>query len=247
MMLHEALDSAVGEGLIPVNPTEGTTIPKIEKKAKPVLLEEQIEQFMKVVEDDLMWHDFFYTELMTGLRRGEICGLQWKDFDEEAGTLHVQRTIKFLNKSLIIGETKTNEGNRKFVLPKSVADMFRERKKTCCTEWIFPQQYKPELPVNPATAYHALKRILAEAGLPDMRFHDLRHTFATHAASSGIDPRTLSGILGHTKASFTLDTYTHVTTDMQKQAAKVVTSYLTDIFGEELKPWEDEEKMEMEL
>ena len=80
-----------------------------------------------------------------------------------------------------------------------------------------------------------------------MRFHDLRHTFATHAASSGIDPRTLSGILGHTKASFTLDTYTHVTTDMQKQAAKVVTSYLTDIFGEELKPWEDEEKMEMEL
>ena len=247
MMLHEALDSAVGEGLIPINPTEGTTIPKLEKKPKPVLLEEQIEQFMKVIEDDPMWHDFFYTELMTGLRRGEICGLQWKDFDEEAGTLHVQRTIKFLNNSLMVGETKTNEGNRKFVLPKSVADMLKERKKTCYTEWVFPQQYKPELPVNPATAYHALKRILTEAGLPDMRFHDLRHTFATHAASSGIDPRTLSGILGHTKASFTLDTYTHVTTDMQKQAAKVVGNYLTDIFGEELKPWEDEEKTVMEL
>ena len=61
---------------------------------------------MKVIEDDPIWHDFFYTELMTGLRRGEICGLQWKDFDEETGTLHVQRTIKFLNKSLIIGEER---------------------------------------------------------------------------------------------------------------------------------------------
>ena len=71
-----------------------------------------------------------------------------------------------------------------------------------------------------------------------MRFHDLRHTFATHAAASGIDPKTLAGILGHTKASFTLDTYTHVTTDMQKQAAGIVGNFITDVFGKSLKPWE---------
>ena len=64
--------------------------------------------------------------------------------------------------------------------------------------------------------------ILKDAGLPDIRFHDLRHTFATHALSNGVDAKTLSGILGHTNASFTLDTYTHVTTDMQKNAAVVV-------------------------
>ena len=78
-------------------------------------------------------------------------------------------------------------------------------------------------------------------------FHDLRHTFATHALTSGVDVKTLSGILGHTRATFTLDTYTHTTGDMQKRAAEIVDEFLTDIFGEELKPWQENEKTEKEL
>ncbi len=76
--------------------------------------------------------------------------------------------------------------------------------------------------------------ILKDAGLPDIRFHDLRHTFATHALTSGVDAKTLSGILGHTNASFTLDTYTHVTTDMQKNAAVVVGDFIDELFGGEV-------------
>lgn len=72
---------------------------------------------------------------------------------------------------------------------------------------------------------------------------DLRHTFATHALTSGVDVKTLSGILGHTRAAFTLDTYTHTTGDMQKRAAEIVEEFLIDIFGEELKPWEESGKM----
>ena len=79
-----------------------------------------------------------------------------------------------------------------------------------------------------------MKVILKESGLPDIRFHDLRHTFATHALTSGVDAKTLSGILGHTNASFTLDTYTHVTTDMQKRASDIVESFVEDMFGKEL-------------
>ena len=67
------------------------------------------------------------------------------------------------------------------------------------------------------------------------------HNFATHALSSGVDAKTLSGILGHTKASFTLDTYTHVTGDMQQRAADIVGGFMTDFFGEELKPWQSAE------
>ena len=78
---------------------------------------------------------------------------------------------------------------------------------------------------------HLLKDILREAGLPDIRFHDLRHTFATHALASGVDAKTLSGILGHTNASFTLDTYTHVTTDMQKNAANIVGGFMEELMG----------------
>lgn len=74
-----------------------------------------------------------------------------------------------------------------------------------------------------------------------MRFHDLRHTFTTHALASGVDAKTLSCILGHTKASFTLDTYAHVTGDMQRQAAQVMDTFMTDIFGKELAPWQSGE------
>ena len=72
-----------------------------------------------------------------------------------------------------------------------------------------------------------------------MRFHDIRHTFATHALAGGVDAKTLSGILGHVSASFTLDTYTHVTTDMQANAAVIVGGFMKELFGEELKPWQE--------
>jgi len=244
LVLHQAFDSAVKEGITPSNPTEHTTLPKIIKTEKTVLLSSQIETFLKSIEDETEWHDFFLVELMTGLRRGEICGLKYSDFDEVKGTLHVRRTIRYSKGELIVGETKTNEGNRIIVLPSSVAELLKERKENAITEWIFAKPHYPEHPISPQTAYTKLKNVLKKAGLPNMRFHDLRHTFATHAASSGIDPKTLSNILGHTKASFTLDTYTHVTTDMQRQASSIAEKYITDIFGKELKPWQEDESTE---
>ena len=105
-----------------------------------------------------------------------------------------------------------------------------------------PEPSTAGAPLNPSTAYRQLKKVLAETGLPDLRFHDLRHTFATHALTSGVDAKTLSGILGHTNASFTLDTYTHVTADMQKQACGIVGGFMEDIFGKELKPWQENER-----
>ena len=93
--------------------------------------------------------------------------------------------------------------------------------------------------MNPSAAYRQMKAILTENSLPGLRFHDLRHTFATHALANGVDAKTLSGILGHTRSAFTLDTYTHTTGDMQRRAAEIVETFLTDIFGEELRPWEE--------
>jgi integrase len=84
----------------------------------------------------------------------------------------------------------------------------------------------------PNSAYHKLKKILKSAGLPSIRFHDLRHTFATHALTSGVDAKTLSKILGHSNASFTLDTYTHVTSDMQERAANIVGNFTESLFGD---------------
>ena len=108
-----------------------------------------------------------------------------------------------------------------------------ERKKHSWSEWIFPNPLKPESPTNPRSAYGHLKALLDSAGLPNIRFHDLRHTFATHALASGVDAKTLSGILGHTKASFTLDTYTHDTGDMHRKASGIVSEFMNDFVVQE--------------
>ena len=237
--LHHALKSAVDQLLLPHNPTDHVEPPKVAHKSMTILNEEQLDTFLAAVEQDPVWKDFFYTELTTGLRLGEICGLMWSDFDARKRTLSDKRTIhKEKGGRLVTGDTKTYAGTRTIVLPDSTAELLRGRKKNSYSVWIFPNPLKPEAPINPSTAYRQLKAILTENSLPDLRFHDLRHTFATHALANGVDAKTLSGILGHTKASFTVDTYTHTTTDMHKKAAEIVGGFLTDYLGEEMAPWQ---------
>ena len=247
-MLHRCLKDAEAAHVIARNPTDGAVVPKASYKPKQILTKEQMETFLTAVDRNEIWRDFFYTELTTGLRRGEICGLRWEDFDEAEGTLIVNRSVSTRKAgSLEVGETKTNKGRRTISLPDSTAQRLRERKKTAISDWIFPNPLHPEEPVNPGYAYNRMKTVLKNTGLPSIRFHDLRHTFATHALAGGVDAKTLSGILGHTNASFTLDTYTHVTGDMQKQAANTVCDFMTDLLGEEWKPWQENERTAKEL
>lgn len=232
MLLHEALDAAVRDRLIVKNPTARTVIPKTNYAPKQVLNDEQLDKFMSVIKEDKLWYDFFYTELTTGLRRGEICGLKWEDFDGQSGSLKIQRTItRQKGGGLSTGETKTETGTRTIILPPSTAELLKARKETSHSEWIFPNFCEPEKPMSPDKAYSRLKVLLRQAGLPSIRFHDLRHTFATHALAGGVDAKTLSGILGHTNASFTLDTYTHVTKDMQRGAADIIGNMMNEITG----------------
>ena len=230
MMLHQAMDAAVRERLIVKNPTEGTVIPKNNYPPKQILTEEQLERFLEVVKQDPVWSDFFYTELTTGMRLGEICGLKWQDFEEKTGRLHIRRSAhRRKGGGVRVGETKTETGARTILLPPSTVELLKARKRKSYSDWIFHNPVVPELPMDPSAAYHRLKTLLRYAELPSIRFHDLRHTFATHALTSGVDAKTLSTILGHTNASFTLDTYTHMTTDMHKKAANVVGGFLDEI------------------
>ena len=170
--------------------------------------------------------------ITTGLRRGELCGLMWMDFDDEKGTLKIKRTLLSDGAELYVGNTKTASGEREILLPFSTVERLKRRKEESHSKWIFPNFINTDKPISPALAYTNLKRILKKAGLPSIRFHDLRHTFATHAIASGVDAKTLSGILGHTNASFTLDRYTHVTTEMQRNAASIMGGVIDNIIGE---------------
>ena len=229
-VLHQALDVAVNRHLIVKNPSNDVTLPKKVTTPKTILNDEQLERFMEVIKADEYWHDFFYLEITTGLRRGELCGLMWTDFDVKKGTLTIRRTLH--NKEgggYYVGDTKTGAGRRIIKLPPSTVQLLTERKKKSISQWIFPNPIRPEDPVMPNSGYARMKKILAKAGLPNMRFHDLRHTFATHALTSGVDAKTLSGILGHTKTSFTLDTYTHVTGDMHRRASEIVGGFMEEL------------------
>lgn len=163
-MLHEAMDMAVKEHLISKNPTNGTTVPKIAKKEMQVLTDKQLDTFMKLVDAEKHWCDFFYTELTTGLRRGEICGLKWTDFDEAEGKLNINRSIDLRNGEIMVGETKTGKGRRCFYLPVSTANVLRERKKNSKSEWIFTDLLNPELPIAPPAAYRKMKQLLQKRG-----------------------------------------------------------------------------------
>ena len=175
-MLHRAIADAVRAHVIPRNPADGVTLPKTNTTSKRVLTDKELDSFMEAIKADPLWHDFFYTELTTGLRRGEICGLQWKDFDSEAGTLQISRTLhRKPGGGFEVGETKTRTGKRKILLPESTAGILRKRKKATPSEWIFFNPLRPEQPVAPDAAYRRLKALLKQAGLPDIRFHNLRH------------------------------------------------------------------------
>lgn len=243
--LHHALKAAKEQGLIPSNPADAVEPPKVARPPMKILNEAQLDTFLDAIRKDAILYDFFYTELTTGLRLGEICGLMWSDFDDRSSVLKVNRTLRQEKGGrLVAGDTKTYAGIRKIVLPPRTAQLLRERKSHSYSPWIFHDPLRPEAPVRPSSAYQRLKKLLAVSGLPDLRFHDLRHTFATHALSSGVDAKTLAGILGHTKASFTLDTYTHITGDMQKRAAHIVGGFLTDYLGEEMASWQSAEGRE---
>ena len=177
-ILHHALKTAAEERLLPTNPADKAAPPKLTGKPKGILNNDQLDTLMEAMAKDELWHDFFYTALTTGLRRGDLCGLKWEDFDGEAGTLKIGRTIHSgKGGTLEAGDTKTYAGKRTILLPSSTAQRLRERTKSVLTEWIFPNLLNPEKPTHPAGAYRKLKKILTETGLPSIRFHDLRHPY----------------------------------------------------------------------
>ena len=180
-IFHQAMEDALHAHIIAKNPAVGATVPKVSHAPKRVLTDRELDTFLDAVREDKIWGDFFYVELTTGLRRGEICGLMWQDFDARNGVLQVRRTLHSRKLGVdMLGKTKTRSGERTIVLPRSTAEILRRRKENAITQWIFPDPVRPELPLSPNCAYTHMKAVLHKAGLPDIRFHDLRHPYVKH-------------------------------------------------------------------
>ena len=224
-IISSALKLAVEQRLIAHNPADGCALPKAERKEMQTLPVEQLTSFLREAKDSGVFA-LYYIDLITGLRRGELLGLKWSDIDLEKGDLRVQRQIGRIDGKIIEMPLKTKNAYRTLPLSADAINVLKIQKcKVGNSEWVFPSPTGG--PMSPDSVLHMLHRVLKRAGLPRIRFHDLRHTFATLALQNGVDVKTVSGMLGHFSAGFTLDTYAHVTTSAKREAAKTMGNILS--------------------
>ena len=216
--IHQIISSAMKlaqeQKLIASNPAEGCALPRMGHQEMKTLPVEQLHSFLREAKDSGVF-ELYYLELATGLRRGELLGLKWEDIDLERGDLRVRRQIARINGEVVEAPLKTKNAYRTLPLAEdTVSILLEQKKKVAGSPWVFPSSTGG--PISPDSVLHMLHRVLKRAGLPRIRFHDLRHTFATLALQNGVDVKTVSGMLGHFSAGFTLDTYAHVTTASQR-------------------------------
>ena len=229
---RSALEKAVQEGLIRTNPAVGCKLPPKRGREMQVLGREELQRFLIQAQAE-GYFELFLLDLCTGLRRGELLALQWDDLDFKTGTLTVNKQVYEVRGQLQVSVPKTRASIRRLVLPPGVVEVLRQYRETVDSRWMFPSPVKEDTPMTPGAVRRRLQIILERAGCKRIRFHDLRHTFATLSLESGMDVKTLSAMLGHVSAATTLDIYTHVTGDMQSEAAAKIDRGLGNEIQEE--------------
>ena len=216
--LHSALDRAVSEKLLFRNPADGCRLPSAKAREMQVLTPEEIQRLLIQAKEDGCY-ELLLLELSTGLRRGEICALQWDDLNLRTGELRVERQVHRVRGKLVTSPPKTKAGNRGVILPAPVLNVLKAYKETMNSRWMFPSPVSEDSPRDPAAVRKRLQTVLERAECKKIRFHDLRHTFSTTALEHGMDVKTLSTIIGHVSSSITLNIYAHVTDEMRRTAA----------------------------
>jgi len=221
------MDLAVAQKSIQANPTNACELPKVEHQEMQTIPAEQLQAFLDEARATGVY-EMYYIELATGLRRGELLGLKRQDIDWKNGIIKVRRKVARVDGQIVEAPLKTKNSYRAVTISPQAIEVLKQQKaktKELKDPYIFPSPNGG--PISPDSVNNMRKRILERAGIPKVRFHDLRHTFATIALQNGVDIKTVSGMLGHFSAGFTLDTYAHVTTSAQKEAAQTMRKVLS--------------------
>ena len=228
--LHKALSQAVADGLIPRNAADVKAPRPAPDEMRP-LSEAEARTFLDTArESGDRFEALYVLAITTGLRRGELLGLRWDDANLDRGILRVGRGLVREGGRHIVGETKTKRGRRQVNLtPRTVAALRSHRKRQVEQRVKLASLYEDHglifasqsgTPLNPENLVkRSFKPLLKKAGLPEIRFHDLRHTCATLLLGRGVHPKIVQELLGHATIAMTLDTYSHYLPSMGDQAS----------------------------
>ena len=239
--LHKALDQAVKLGYIKHNPASLCDLPRIERKEITVISDDVLTAFLDAIAGH-MYESIFFIDLFTGMRQGEILGLTWDCIDFDAGTI-------LINKQLI--QIKEHKGEYRLDTPKHdkirkikpagvVMAKLREQKAkqagnqlragaAWSNEWNLVFTNELGRYVSHSMVRKPYKRIVAAMGMSELRFHDMRHSYAVLSIMNGDDIKTVQENLGHHTAAFTLDTYGHVTSQMREESANRMEKYIKSL------------------
>lgn len=242
-VLHAALQQAVEIGYIPYNPAGRCKLPRIQKTEISPMDNIMITAFLQAISG----HQFervYLIDIFTGLRESEILGLTWDCVDFEKGSLYVYRQLRKIKGVYQFTPLKNNK-TRRITLAPDVLQVFRDQRITQM-EWrlkagpvwqpweghslIFTNEIGDHCAHE--TVYRHYKRIVAALGVPKLRFHDLRHTYAVASLQAGDDIKTVQENLGHHTAAFTLDTYGHVTEQMKQASANRMQAFIESVKGQ---------------
>lgn len=241
-VLHKALQQAVANGYIRFNPTDPCVLPRVEKKEIKPLDETQINAFLKAIKGHRN-EDLFVVTLFTGMRQGEVLGLLWDCVDLDSGIITVnkqlQRVVGEKDKYHLVSP-KNGKGRKLTVAPTVVKALRRVKHQQLenrlrygelweNTGFVFTNELGGYL--KPKPVYDSFKKVMAEIGSPETRFHDLRHSYAVVSIKSGDDIKTVQENMGHATASFTLDIYGHVTDQMKRESASRMEGFIRAVSG----------------
>jgi integrase len=236
--LQNALAHALQLGLVARNVATMVTPPRVKRTEMAILSEPQARQLLSTVRGHRL-EALITLALATGMREGELVALRWSDVDLDQATLRVRQTLHRALIGFVYDEAKTAHSRRMIALPTSVVSVLRHHYRLQVeerlalgpawedTELVFCNEAGGRLSLTLFRSRGWFGRLTRKAGVPPIRFHDLRHTAATFLLARGVNPKVVSEMLGHANVGITLSLYGHVTPHMQHAAAQAMEGVLT--------------------
>ena len=242
-IIHKSLEQAVAAHVLPANPSEHIKLPKVKKPELKPLMDDNVGLFLEAIRGD-KFERLFIVALFSGLRQSELVGLRWDDVDLTNGVLTVCRQIQKAHDKagyVSIDETKSGKTRQAAVAPSIVRVLTEQKAQQ--DEWrtaagslwnnennlVFTDERGGHL--KHRTIQNHFKAIVAGMGCPNVRFHDLRHSYAVIALQSGDSVKSVQEQLGHYSAAFTLTTYAAVSDTMRRETQNIMEAAFKDATG----------------